>query len=132
MAVLIDAELAVERRARPVKVRRRGHPAGRELREELLDEAVHRARLRQAVGELDDETRERPVDELLAQLQHERDPLSDELRERLLDGMLGELCRGPPRRARDPRARRAAGRELVASRKERNREGKPSDSDDRE
>jgi putative transposase len=73
---------------------RRGGSGGRELSAELVDDALDRARLRRAFGELDGDSRERLVDELLAQLQDERDPLPDELRERLLDGMLGELLAG--------------------------------------
>ena len=68
--------------------------ARRGLSEDMVDEAVGRARLRRAVGELDGDARERLVDELLAELSDERDPLPDELRERLLDGMLGELLAG--------------------------------------
>jgi putative transposase len=72
----------------------RGRPAGRELPREIADEAVERARLRRAMGELDEDARERLIEELLEQLGDERDPLPDELRERLLDGVLGELLAG--------------------------------------
>jgi putative transposase len=69
-------------------------PARRELPGELVDEALERARLRRAVGELDESSGERLVDALLEQLSDEREPLPDELRERLLDGLLGELIAG--------------------------------------
>jgi putative transposase len=66
----------------------------RGLSRELAAEAVDRARVRRAVGELDGDSRERLVDELLEQLCDERDPLPEELRERLLDGMIDELLAG--------------------------------------
>jgi len=69
-------------------------PAGRELSRELAEEALDRARARRAVGELDGDSRARLVDELLAQLGDEREPLPEELRERLLDGMIDELLAG--------------------------------------
>src|SRR5215211_2778529 len=68
--------------------------AGRGLSPELATEAVDEARLRRAVGELDEDSRGRLVDALLEQLQDEREPLSEELRERLLDGMIDELLAG--------------------------------------
>jgi putative transposase len=68
--------------------------ARRGLSRELAEEAVDRARVRRAVGELDGDSRERLVDELLAQLGDERDPLPEELRERLLNGMIDELLAG--------------------------------------
>src|SRR5687767_2102631 len=60
----------------------RGGSGGRELSAELVDDAVDRARMGRAVGELDGDSRERLVDELLDRLQDERDPLPEELRER--------------------------------------------------
>jgi hypothetical protein len=66
----------------------------RELPRELADEALGRARLRRAVGELGEDARERLVEAVLEQLADERDPLPEELRERLLDGILGELLAG--------------------------------------
>jgi hypothetical protein len=74
--------------------RRPDGPARRELPGELVDEALERARLRRAVGEPDESSRERLVDALLEQLSDEREPLPDELRGRLLDGLLGELIAG--------------------------------------
>jgi putative transposase len=68
--------------------------AGRELSRELAEEAVDRARVRRAVGELDADSRERLVDELLERLADERDPLPEELRERLVDGVIDELLAG--------------------------------------
>jgi putative transposase len=65
-----------------------------ELSHELVDDAVDRVRVRRAVGELDDDSRERLVDGLLEQLQDEREPLPEELRERLLNGMIDELLVG--------------------------------------
>jgi len=69
-------------------------PSRRELSRGLVDEAVDRARVRRAVGELSEDSRERLVDELLEQLSDEREPLPEELRERLLDGMIDELLAG--------------------------------------
>jgi putative transposase len=72
-----------------------GPRAGRyRVSDERVDEALAGARLRRALGELDEDGREALVDELLAGLADQRDPLPDELRERLLDGMLGELLAG--------------------------------------
>jgi putative transposase len=68
--------------------------ARRGLSRELVEEAVDRARVRRAVGELSEDSRERLVDELLGQLSDEREPLPGELRERLLNGMVDELLGG--------------------------------------
>jgi putative transposase len=68
--------------------------ASRELSEELVEQALERARLRTAVGELSGDARERLVDGLLEQLSEQRGQLPEELRERLLDGMMDELIAG--------------------------------------
>src|SRR2546425_490055 len=59
----------------------------RGLSAELVEDALGQARLRTAVGQLDDEQRARLVDGLVDELAGDRDGLPEELNERLLDGM---------------------------------------------
>ena len=66
----------------------------RPLSQELVEEALERARLRRSVADMSDDAREELIDALLDQLRGERDELPDELRERLLDGMIDELIAG--------------------------------------
>ena len=67
---------------------------GRECAGEVVDEALDRARVRRAIGELDEGSREQLVDGLLAQLAGAGEPLPEALRERLLDGMFDQLLAG--------------------------------------
>ena len=64
------------------------------LREDEVEDAVGRTRVRAEVGELSDDARERLVGGLLDQLSADREQLPEELRERLLDGMVDELIAG--------------------------------------
>ena len=68
--------------------------AARPLSEEVVEEALGRARLGRSVAGMSDDARETLIDVLLDQLRAERDELPDELRERLLDGMIDELIAG--------------------------------------
>jgi putative transposase len=68
--------------------------AARPVSEEVVEEALGRARLRGSVAGMSGEKREELVDALLDQLKAGRDELPDELRERLLDGMIDELIAG--------------------------------------
>jgi hypothetical protein len=61
------------------------------LSEEVIEEALGRARLGRSVAGMSDEKREELIDALLEQLSGGRDELPDELRERLLNGMVDEL-----------------------------------------
>ena len=68
--------------------------APRPLSQDLVDEALERARLGRSVADMSDEAREELIDALLDQLRADRDGLPEELRERLLDGMIDELIAG--------------------------------------
>jgi putative transposase len=72
----------------------RGAEAPRPLSQELVEEALGRARLRRSLAAMTDQERGELIDALLEQLRAERDELPDELRERLLDGMIDELIAG--------------------------------------
>ena len=72
----------------------RSAEAPRPLSEEVVEDALGRARLGRSVAGMSDEGREELIDALLAQLSAGRDELPDELRERLLDGMIDELIAG--------------------------------------
>src|SRR5947209_9986157 len=72
----------------------RSAEASRPLSEEVVEEALGRARLGRSVAGMTDEKREELIDGLLDQLGAGRDELPDELRERLLDGMIDELIAG--------------------------------------
>ena len=62
--------------------------------EEVVEEAVGRARLGRSVAGMSDDARQELIDALLDQLRAGRDELPEELRERLLDGMIDELIAG--------------------------------------
>ena len=64
------------------------------LSQDLVDEALERARLGRSVVGMSDDARQELIDALLDQLRAGRDELPDELRERLLDGMIDELIAG--------------------------------------
>ena len=66
----------------------------RPLGEEVVEEAVGRARLGRSVAGMSDDARQELIDALLDQLRAGRDELPEELRERLLDGMIDELIAG--------------------------------------
>jgi hypothetical protein len=66
----------------------------RPLSEEVLEEALGRARLGRSVAGMTDQERGELIDALLDQLGADRGELPDELRERLLDGMIDELIAG--------------------------------------
>ena len=68
--------------------------ASRPLSEEVVEEALGRARLGRSVADMSGEEREGLIDALLDQLRVGREELPDELRERLLDGMIDELIVG--------------------------------------
>ena len=72
----------------------RSAEAPRPLSEEVVEEALGRARLGRSVAGMTDEAREELIDGLLAQLGADRGELPDALRERLLDGMIDELIAG--------------------------------------
>jgi len=72
----------------------RSAESSRLLSEEVVEEALGRARLRRSVAGMSDTEREELIDGLLDQLRAERDELPNELRERLLDGMIDELIAG--------------------------------------
>lgn len=72
----------------------RSAEAARSLSEEVVEEALGRARLRRSAAGMSGESREELIDALLDQLGAEREELPDELRERLLDGMIDELIAG--------------------------------------
>jgi putative transposase len=67
--------------------------ASRSINQELVDEALERARLGRALGEMSEQERSRLVEAVLEQLADERE-LPDELRERALDAMLSALLAG--------------------------------------
>jgi putative transposase len=64
------------------------------LSEEVLEEALGRARLGRSVAGMTDQERAELIDALFDQLGADRGELPDELRERLLDGMIDELIAG--------------------------------------
>jgi putative transposase len=72
----------------------RSPEALRPLSQDLVDEALERARLGRSVADMSDGAREALIDALLDQLRGERGELPEELRERLLDGMIDELIAG--------------------------------------
>jgi hypothetical protein len=72
----------------------RSAEASRPLSEEVVGEALGRARLGRLVAGMTDEKREELIDALLDQLGSGRDGLPNELRERLLGGMIDELIAG--------------------------------------
>jgi putative transposase len=72
----------------------RSPEALRPLSQDLVDEALERARLGRSVAGMSDEAREALIDALLDQLRGERGELPEKLRERLLDGMIDELIAG--------------------------------------
>ena len=72
----------------------RGARAARPLSEEVIEDALGRARLGRSVAGMTDDAREELIDALLDQLSAGRDGLPEELRERLLDGMIDELIAG--------------------------------------
>ena len=67
--------------------------ASRSIRQELVDEALERARLGRALGELSEQDRSELLEAALEQLAEGRE-LPEELRERALDAMLGALMAG--------------------------------------
>ena len=72
----------------------RSPEALRPLSQDLVDEALERARLGRSVAGMSDEAREALIDALLDQLRGERGELPEKLRERLLDGMIDGLIAG--------------------------------------
>ena len=72
----------------------RSAEAARPLSEEVIEEALGRARLRRSVAGMAEENREELIDGLLDQLGSGREELPEELRERLFDGMIDELIAG--------------------------------------
>ena len=72
---------------------RLGFGASRSLRQELVDEALERARLARALGALSEQERSRLVEAVLEQFAEGRE-LPEELDERVLDALLGRLLQG--------------------------------------
>jgi putative transposase len=72
----------------------RSSQTSRRLRDELIEEALDRARLRSIVGGLPEEQRHELIEAVLDELAEGREQLPEELNERLLNGMLDGLIAG--------------------------------------